>query len=286
MNGIFWLASYPKSGNTWVRSFLIKMMNDFDKPLDINELSQIPNAASRFFIDTELAMDSSYLSFEEMNVIRSELYEYLANKANAPMFFKIHDALVHVDPERTRLLVPKKGTAGVIYLVRNPMDLTLSLGNFSAISHDDVILRMKDNKTFLKQGDSYSIQTRQRLFSWSEHVISWIDSDLPLLIIRFEDLLRFPHCFFQEILNFAGIDYTPDQLKQGIEETSFSRLQTQEEQHGFREMPNKSQKFFFKGKTGYWRERLSKDQVRRIVAAHGKVMRRLGYLDPEGNPVF
>ncbi|MEJ2083836.1 MAG: sulfotransferase, partial [Acidobacteriota bacterium] len=38
MTGIVWLASYPKSGNTWLRAFLMNFLDPGKRPVDINQL--------------------------------------------------------------------------------------------------------------------------------------------------------------------------------------------------------------------------------------------------------
>ena len=47
MAGIIWLASYPKSGNTWLRAFLHNLLRDPGRPYDINKLTDVTAGESQ-----------------------------------------------------------------------------------------------------------------------------------------------------------------------------------------------------------------------------------------------
>ncbi len=76
MSGIYWLASYPKSGNTWLRSFLSNLQQDGDAPADINELATGTIASARDWLDEALGFDSADLSADEIDRLRPAVYRW------------------------------------------------------------------------------------------------------------------------------------------------------------------------------------------------------------------
>jgi hypothetical protein len=96
--------------------------------------------------------------------------------------------------------------------------------------------------------------------------------------MRFEDLLTDPMVPFTALVEFLYLRPTRRELERAIENSSFDKLQAQEEKHGFVEMPYSSRSFFRKGLSGQWKELLTKDQIRAVVATHHEQMSRFGYL--------
>ena len=96
MNGIIWLASYPKSGNTWFRGFLTNLLRDADTPASINELERTPIASARGVFDNNMGFEASDMTADEIDRLRPELYIHLAENAKEPLFMKIHDAYTDV----------------------------------------------------------------------------------------------------------------------------------------------------------------------------------------------
>ena len=79
-----WLASYPKSGNTWLRALLTNYLLDGGGPASINALigSWIANRRDLFHRYT--GVPSSDLSGEEVLRLRSLFHERLAADSPRP----------------------------------------------------------------------------------------------------------------------------------------------------------------------------------------------------------
>ena len=127
--GIYWLASYPKSGNTWFRAFLQNLQVDGDTPVDINELKTGAIASARGWIDQVLGFDSADLSHEELDALRPRVYEWSA-QGEAYGYHKAHDAWTYL--RNGEPLLSAKATRGVLYLVRNPLDVAISYANHNS----------------------------------------------------------------------------------------------------------------------------------------------------------
>ena len=108
---------------------------------------------------------------------------------------------------------------------------------------------------------------------------SWTgQSDLPLHVARYEDLLADPRAGFGAVVRFAGLAGDGPRLDRAVEHSAFPRLQAQEAESGFAEKQPTAPSFFRAGVAGSWRTALTPSQVRAIVDAHGEVMERFGYL--------
>ncbi len=178
-------------------------------------------------------------------------------------------------------------TAGVVYLLRNPLDVTLSWANHTGTSAEKAVQDLcNPNFSMSRRFDGLADQLAQFLGSWSNHVRSWVDeSGLPVHVIRYEELKRDPETVFGAALGFCGIPPEAARLQKAVEFSSFGELQKQEREKGFRERPvSASGGFFRQGKVGGWRAELTPQQIRQIVETHAETMRRFGYLDDDLSP--
>jgi len=121
---IIWLASYPKSGNTWFRAFLTNLFLDDDKTFDINELQGGPIASDRNMFDEHTNLDSSELCYDEVDNLRPDVYREFASTLDEVRFMKVHDAYTYLNDGRA--MFPHDVSLGCVYIVRNPFDLGLS----------------------------------------------------------------------------------------------------------------------------------------------------------------
>lgn len=284
MRGIYWLASYPKSGNTWFRNVLANVMSDADEPVDINALETGGIASSRIWVDDVAGVDTADLTQDEIEALRPRVYRWSLQYEGVG-YHKIHDAFTLTSEGRP--LVDDLATLGAVYILRNPLDVAPSLANHSGLELGKAVEALGDPDRALARSDGkLSSQLRQFLGTWSYHVGSWVDAPgFGVLTIRYEDMLTDPHRVFGEALAFLGLDSAPERLARAIEFSRFERLAQQERKQGFRERPARAQRFFREGRAGSWRDSLTDAQVARIVADHGPMMRRFGYLDAAGNPV-
>ncbi|MDD2774339.1 MAG: sulfotransferase domain-containing protein [Gallionella sp.] len=275
MNGFYWIASYPKSGNTWVRLFLEALLAG---TLDINRLKRAGgHAAVRAEFDRLLDIPSSDLTDDEITNARPCLYQIEANAATRPMFRKAHDAW-HLTPAGKPLFPPEL-TLGAVYLVRDPRDVTVSLAHHLAQDIDQAITRMNDPTAVMEHAKlRMQSQLPQRLLTWQQHVQSWLNAPIPVLLVKYEDLLADPITRFSEIADFLKLTVTPEQIAAAVQTVQFDRLHDLEAINGFAEKPPNAKQFFRRGIAGGWQDTLSTAQIEQIETHHAEMMRELGYL--------
>lgn len=278
MAGIYWLASYLKSGNTWLRSLLTNYRRQSDCPADINALDGRSLATSRALFDDWVGVESSDMPAEQIAHYRPRLYEHLAASSAEPLFIKIHEAFTYTRDGQP--LFPRAATAGVIYLIRNPLDVAVSYAHHEQKPLDDIIRRMRcPTYTMLARTDTVYGQLPQTVSSWSAHVRSWVDlAPLPLHLVRYEDMVRQPVATLRDIVRFAALPLDACRLHKAVAFSRFEVLQAQEVAHGFAEKQPTAPSFFRQGCIGSWRQELTAPQVQQLIADHGAMMRRFGYL--------
>jgi aryl sulfotransferase len=283
--GIFWLASYPKSGNTWFRVFLANLLNMTEKPVDINCLHTGMIASAREWMENALGFESAHLSHDELDALRPYVYEWYSREIEEVGYHKIHDAYTYLENQRP--MIPAEGCLGTLYFIRNPLDISISFANHLNCCIDEAIESMGNPKfAFCKGKSRQHIQLRQWLLSWSMHVKSWVEAkDINVLVLRYEDMKLNSQETFSRAVQFLQLDKTPEAIEQALENAKIEKLQQWEEELGFSEKPIKTKRFFRKGIVGDWQTTLTQSQVQRIVHDHADMMRAFGYLDEEGNPV-
>lgn len=278
MKGIHWLASYPKSGNTWMRIFLINLLYPNLKS-SVNHINFIRHAASRALFDEYAGINSSDLTTLEIEQLRPQVYEAMAIAKKESLFLKIHDTFRTLNDHQ--LLVSKKASKSIIYLVRNPLDIVVSFSKFKNVSIDQIILEMENCENELAKSDQQSLkmQLPQLLSSWSEHVKSWTQQqEIPILVVRYEDLLSHPIQEFEKVVDFLELSYSNKEIKLASQKSSFSTLKSQESEHGFSDKFPTTTEFFRNGVSGEGVKELSSVQIQRIINQHREVMHSFDYL--------
>ncbi len=280
MKQIIWLASYPKSGNTWFRVFLSNLLQRPMKPININELQTMGMASSRKLFDEWCGVAASDLSLDEVEDVRPGVYEAISQHSKADVFFKIHDALTCTSSGQP--IVSEKASKAAIYFIRNPLDVAVSFAHHSSWSFDKSIAAMNDpDYAFASSCNKFHTQLRQRLLSWSEHVRGWTEhAYFPTLLIRYEDMQARPLATFKAAAAFVDIESSDEEISRALAFSDIRELQQQESLHGFKEKKfAESSRFFRKGKVGSWRDELSPQQVNRVISDHRDIMQKYGYLD-------
>ncbi|MDO9414097.1 MAG: sulfotransferase domain-containing protein [Pseudolabrys sp.] len=289
-----WLASYPKSGNTWFRMLLANLASDSDTPADINELPRRGHiASSREPFDHVTLLDSGLLTDDEIDSLRPLVHAELAQgnlddednidtEAPPVHFIKTHDAYTRTVTGEP-LLAGRLGADGAILIVRDPRDVASSWANHQSCSLDDAITFMNSNNAEMSGGrrDRIFNQFRQILPGWSGYIESWLEQrDIPIHLVRYEDMKADTAMSLARALAFARYDVSLDAIKRAVRLADFTELQRQERAKGFREAPRAQRdgNFFRRGEAGAWREELTPEQVARIENEHAPMMRRLGYV--------
>ena len=271
---IIWLASYPKSGNTWLRSFLsfycygrndkfdFKLLNKIKKFPDINDLKNL---------------NIDYFNTKELikNWLHIQNYINLKGDFN---FLKTHNALCTIDDNP---FTSSQTSIGAIYLVRDPRDVIISLSHHFNTSYDQTFKIMaSDNywETETKFGNFHS-----SIFgSWANNYKSWKNTKIfETLIIRYEDLISDPFLNFSKIIRYLenkiNIKYDETLIKKTIEFTSFKNLQEMEKNGNFDESTYGM--FFRKGEAKQWQTSLDKNVAEKIKVQFGDIMEENGYLN-------
>lgn len=275
---IYWLASYPKSGNTWFRIFLANYLNNDNNPISINKISTGSIASSRTLFDNISALTATDLTADEIDLLRPDIYRELVQDLKDNSYNKVHDA--YILNTENKPLFPTDISAGVIYFVRNPLDVVVSYANHNSVSIDKAITMMNNDKHKLsKSNKKLSTQIRQKLLTWSAHVLSWTEQNqIPVLIVRYEDMLTDTFNTFKKAIEFLNLAIDVDKIETSIELSSFKNLKKQEENFGFKEKPIKTESFFKSGKSGTWENVLTKEQVKIITDNNKDIMIKFGYL--------
>lgn len=272
---IMWLASFPKSGNTWMRAFLANYLveHDGDGPLPFKELVKISRGDSNIKdIARVSGSDPETLSLMETMRARAK---YLAEVASrpTPTFLKTHSANIETDG---LAIIPAELTKCAIYIVRNPLDMVLSYADHMNLSLEEAVKALADTRNRIGMNKK---QVLQFMGHWSMHVRSWLGAEgFPAVILRYEDMLDDPEKSFTEVIKMIGAPLRPDKLAHAIEVTRFDSLSRLEKQDGFAERVDGQEKFFRKGTKGHWKDELPGEIVDQIIADHGKVMKFLKYI--------
>lgn len=277
-HGIVWLASYPKSGNTWTRAFLHNLLNvmkgEARTAQDINRMNEYTTwdiAAAHF--DEALGKEIAKARRDEIAAARPVVQQKIADASSGLLFVKTHNALVMDGKHPT---INLGVTSGVVYIVRNPLDVAISFSHHIGGTLDDAIARMetKGYETAGSERSAYEVYG-----SWSEHVHSWTRKpNRALYVMRYEDMHRDPERTFGDLARHLLINPSGEQLRQAIDLSSFDELKKQEEAAGFREKPKSAERFFRKGEVDQWKQELAPAQAKRIIERHGVQMRRFGYI--------
>lgn len=274
-----WLASYPKSGNTWMRIALITLQNG-GKPIDlgsmVNNIGILLAARHRF--DMALDIDFSDLSTEEVLLLRPKVYGFMDTQARETTIWKIHDCWQRTSDGEA--LFPEEVTAASIYLVRDPRDVAVSFAHHFGMEIDEAIALMADPNYAVAAGIRSGHHHLPQTYSdWSGHVTSWIDrSGLAPLVIRYEDMVADFAAVLRQTSATLGWTSSEAAIAGTVAATRFDRLRDEEKAGNFPETPGGGRRFFRRGMAGGWRDTLNPAQVEQIERDHGEVMHRLGYL--------
>jgi hypothetical protein len=280
--GIVWLASYPKSGNTWLRIFLYQVTRIMmGVPLDGNDLNRLDRSSlyeARMFSLFADLIGKPVLETAPPDIIkaRPRVHAEVAQRAKGMIFVKTHMALAKVMDTPT---INIDATLGAIYVVRNPLDLVFSLSDHIGMTVDDAISVLCKSAYYAPTG---SEEVYEPWGSWMENVESWAAGPKDLILtIRYEDMLAHPVRTFASVMSHLRQRPNDLQLREAIDLSSFKRLTELEKTSAFRERSPNAEKFFRVGRDNQWRGKLTDEQIRKIVGTNYRTMKRFGYLTPD-----
>ena len=279
---IIWLASYPKSGNTWVRlflkSYLSKNKEKFNinqKPNDDFKINRFPN--NKILKEMQIDSDNFFEIAKNWITVQEKI-----NLNNGLNILKTHNAMCTINESK---FTNKDNTSGAIYIVRDPRDVAVSFSYHLGITLSEMVDLMINEEHLISEKD-FVLEKKEAgstfLSSWSNHYNSWKNYNLSkILIIKYEDLVKKTFEKFYEIISYLNkiekIEINEKNISNSIEITKFENLQNLEKKYGFEET-TLSKTFFREGKIGSWKQELNKDLSKKIEKYFEKEMRELNYL--------
>jgi hypothetical protein len=274
LKNIVWLASYPKSGNTWARIFLANYLLATLEPIPINQVHRIgigDSVANAY----RIVNGGRYDPMDTMGHLRlrEKVMRGIVNNGADLNFVKTHNAKDRAFG--VELILPRY-TRAAVYILRNPLDVAVSYarhyGQTPALAAQSI--SRPDNTT---AADPTSV--KQYLGNWSDHVTGWTETrDFPVHVMRYEDMKADPGTAFAGLLGFLGIPVDAERLERAIRFSSFDEMRRQESETPFVERSANLDRFFHTGETGQWKDALSPEDIAFLRERHGKVMSKHGYL--------
>ncbi|MDE0047711.1 MAG: sulfotransferase domain-containing protein [bacterium] len=277
MGDIVWLASYPKSGNTWIRALLHNLFWNRSDPINVNrmqgDLTQSDGMLTWYrMLDKRPCQE---WSADDVARMRPKVDELIAQTSPGSIVCKTHNALL---VSRGYPTINMEVTSGAVYIVRNPLDVTPSFADFLGVDLDTAINHMGTVDLETQSDPAYN-NVQLLLGSWSQHVKSWTGRpNRQLHVVRYEDLHDDPVRILRKLTRFLGLKPSRQRLLKAIKNSSFKVMQSQEKRLGFKERSPFQRRFFRRGVANGWREELTDKQVERICSDHHEQMKRFDYL--------
>ena len=279
---IIWLASYPKSGNTWVRSIISSLLYSSDGAFNFDLIKKIPQ-----FTKKEIFKDF-VKDFSNFNEIKKNwiVAQKKINSEKEIKLFKTHNGKYTVEKDN---FTDDQNSLAVIYIVRDPRTLVKSISNHFTKSHDDAS-KFLIAPSLIGNGKSFEERKDGILTlvgKWNDHYRSWTRNKNNLLLIKYEDLVNNPETELIKLIKFLEkyINFKTNEKKNRtiLETTSFANLRNMEEQGLFKEgvlnkKTNNKANFFHLGPKNMWQENLDKKIINEIEKNFYNEMKELGYL--------
>jgi hypothetical protein len=274
---VVWLASYPKSGNTWVRSVWTALAGPRSL-FSINRLDGGPQPCSVDGARSDLGLDPRWLDPRALALLRAGLVRQstLDDPDGPPLLRKTHE---RYEPERLGAPpFPTDATRAAIHVVRDPRDVVCSWAHFFGTSLDDAV-DLVCQPDLVWRGDPITAATDQPLGSWAQHVGSWSTQGPPFPVhpVRYEDLVVDPVAVLGPVLDAVGLARRPGELEAAVASVRFERLAAAEGREGFRERSSRAQRFFRRGRAGGWRDELPAPLAARLETELAEAMSLWGY---------
>ena len=284
---IIWIASYPKSGNTWIRALISAYLYSRSGRFSFSDLNKIEQFPNKKYL-------SSFLkNFDDPKKVPTYWIpaQYKINSSNDKVFFKTHNAMCTINGHQ---FTNKQNTLACIYVVRDPRNVITSLANHYGLSKEEAyeFFTNKRKIIFAKNISLKGKALKEKgnvhfIGSWNEHYLSWKNIGFaPVKIVKYEDLANDTYAEFLSILkflnNFILIQIDKKKIKKTIKNCSFEILKKKEKKEGFIEASilenNRKITFFNLGKKNDWKKCLNTEIEKKIRIHFFKEMKELGYL--------
>lgn len=266
---IIWLASYPKSGNTWLRLLLANYFMAQQRVVGINNIYHFTTSDTRQdFFDKAAGRPFFAQDVERWLEVRPRALRMIAASKDGHHFVKTHCRIGRMNGQIT---IPPDLTAGGIYIYRNPFDVAVSYARHQTVDIDAAIDLMAD-RTALNASKTGIFDALGR---WDEHIESWVTPEgMWRHVMRYEDLVANTEREMRKLLDFLRVPVEDGKLRRAIRLASFETLQKQEREEGFRERPPAMKQFFVSGKSGGWRDVLEPAHISHIRDEFGPTIEK------------
>ena len=290
---IIWLASYPKSGNTWLRTIisqlLYKNLNDEEVLEESRKIRLYPSKIDFLDLDDDFKLpvypDEKKKLILDKTVINWEASQSKLNLDKKLRILKTHNMLCRLKIKNDFYTFTNlENTLGVIHIVRDPRNIFTSLVNHFSFESDEKALEFifNDNQTVGIEENTIP----QLLSSWNNHYNSWKRFPKNNILIKYENLILDPKKeilkLTQYLRQFFELSYSDNELDQILHNSSFENLKNLEEKGLFKEnalnKDNVTKKFFYLGKKNDWKKLLDKKVSEALEKNFKKEMLELGYL--------
>ena len=279
---IIWLASYPKSGNTWLRSIISSLLYSDDGNFKFEQLKKIQQFPEKKFFKDFVKDFNNFNEIKENWILAKEII----NLKNQTQILKTHQGKYTVGEHS---FTNKENTLATIYIVRDPRSLVKSISNHYSISVDEACEFLlspevigNGKKFEEKQSGMYNLLGKQ-----NDHYRSWTRDKNNFLLVKYEDLIADTAIELNKIIEFLKkyINFKTDESKNNriLETTSFENLKRMENQGLFKENvlnknDNSKVKFFHLGPENKWENNIKDDFVKQIEKNFYNEMKELNYL--------
>jgi len=280
---IIWIASYPKSGNTWLRSLISSYFFTDDGFFDFKLLKNIPSYPSPPFFEK---YPDKFDKPEATAKYWIPEQERINKNNNKLIFLKTHNALCKINGYS---FTDTKNSLGAVHIIRDPRNVISSISNHYQIDLDEALKFMKTpNKAiFVKKDERYL--GFNALFSWSSNNKSWSECQkFPILTIKYEDLEKETFETFKKVFEFIKKvsklkeDFNQKKAEMAIKNCNFEKLQKLEKEKGFYEAISKKNssekiKFFNLGNKNNYKDLLNKNLIDEINLFYKDELKKYNY---------
>ena len=280
---IIWIASYPKSGNTWVRSLLSTYLYSNDGIFNFDLLKKIQQFPSKQYFEFFLKDFTDIKKISNHWIAAQDRINLFNNDTT---FLKTHSVLCTFE---NNPFTNKFNTKAAIYVVRDPRNVVTSILNHYSIKNiEESFDFIAKNRLTIINNQTFDDHSPQYIGTWKQNYKSWRDMKFaPRIIIKYEDLINDTKKTFLSILNFLNtlIDIKIDEKKivNSVNSCSFDILANKEASEGFKEAvinekTGKKIKFFNLGKKNNWQNLLKPEIEEKIRLVFNSEMKELGYI--------
>lgn len=277
---IIWIASYPKSGNTWLRSFLASYYFSDEGLFDVKHLEKIQDYPNKQFFKNEVKKGEIHKHWDESQ-------KNLCSQKQI-RFLKTHNSLITAFGNN---FTQPKYTLGVIYIIRDPRNVITSLKNHNDFkTYEEALQMMLNENAVLSDYSHLNNHAKTNIInSWKINYQSWLSNNLfRRLTIRYEDLIADPYQTFRDVVIFINTicrfndNFKLSKFNNAVKSTSFDALQNLEATGKFSENvysvnDKKKIKFFYQGPNNDWRKNLDKNLINKMNEIYKEDLKKFNY---------